>query len=86
MIIEFTKKLISEAKKLIKRIMSSGYGKTAVIMTLLIVILNILRISEGFCNFFTANIMPVFLNTYGRFSGDGFAGGGFIDDDSLCLF
>ncbi len=69
MIIEFTKKFISEAKKLIKRIMSSGYGKTAVIMTLLIVILNILRISEGFCNFFTANIMPVFLNTYGRFSG-----------------
>ncbi|MBR1675578.1 MAG: DUF3810 domain-containing protein [Eubacterium sp.] len=62
------KKLSSEIIKILRRIMSSRFWRTAAIMVLLIILFNILTVSEGFCNFFTADIMPLFLNTYGRFS------------------
>ncbi|SEF55804.1 Protein of unknown function [Eubacterium ruminantium] len=39
------------------------------VMIVLIFVLSILTRSESFCNSFTANVLPFFLNTYGRFSG-----------------
>ena len=56
-------------EKHIKKLIKSRYWLTAMIMMLLLIVFNILTVSEGFCNFFTANIMPIFLFTYGRFTG-----------------
>lgn len=56
------RKIETQLKKLIK----SRYWLTVMIMMLVLIVFNILTVSEGFCNFFTANIMPIFLNTYGR--------------------
>ena len=38
-------------------------------MLLVIMVLNLLARSESFCNSFTANVLPIFLGSYGRFSG-----------------
>lgn len=56
-------------EKHIKKLIKSRYWLTAMIMMLLLIVFNILTVSEDFCNFFTANIMPIFLFTYGRFTG-----------------
>lgn len=60
---------LSKAADRLINFLKTTYGKTVAIMTALIAVFNLLTVMEGFCNFFTANIMPIFLNTYGRFSG-----------------
>ena len=60
---------IIKLKKLCKGILRSPYRTSVVILLLLLVIFNLLSLRKGFSDFFTANIMPVFLNTYGRLMG-----------------
>lgn len=55
--------------KFVKGIIRSPYGIAVLILLFLILLFNLLAMWKGFCDFFTAHITPVFLNTYGRFSG-----------------
>ena len=39
-----------------------------VIFTLCVILNGLAWLSEGFCNWYTANIFPIWTNTYGRFT------------------
>jgi len=53
----------------IKRLLRSPYRIAVAVLLLLILCFSLLALWDGFCDFFTAHITPIFLNTYGRFTG-----------------
>ena len=63
------KDLNKKLKRIGGRILRSPYWISAGILLLLILIFNLLAMWKGFCDFYTAHITPVILNTYGRFTG-----------------